>query len=200
MNWFKKEENSRDTIKLPDLPKLPELPPLDDDYMMPKGPLPQLPSYPQNSFGEKFSKSAIKEAVSGGKEEKETDAGHFDEEDGEMHQFQNKFQTRGFDSRALMGFPKPITERRNIDIDEVGDRLRLEGKTEPVFVRLDKFNESLKIFENARSKVSEIESLLSDIKRKRNEEERQLGEWEREMQELKNQLENISRNVFSKVR
>ena len=70
MSWFtkeKKENKDSELPKLPEPPKLPELPDLEENFSE-KQNLPKLPSYPKNSFGEKFSKSAIKDAISGGKE------------------------------------------------------------------------------------------------------------------------------------
>lgn len=197
MDWFKKER-SDDALKLPEPPRLPELPRLDDSDFSMKDPLPQLPSYPQSSFGDKFSKNAIKDAVSGGEEDEEVDA---DDSMPDMRMMpkppkfsmETKFNPN-FQDRKI----KPFMERRNIPIEDYESPRTRE--MEPVFVRLDKFNESLKIFQEAQSRISEIESVLSDIKRKRSEEDRQLGEWEKEMQNLKNQFEKISKNVFSKVR
>ena len=71
MGLFSKKKKKEDT-SLPELPKLPELPDLpriDEEDR-----LPQLPSFPSNQVGEKFSQSAIKEAVTGRKEVDEVDA------------------------------------------------------------------------------------------------------------------------------
>lgn len=196
MNWFKKEKD--DGIpKLPEPPKLPELPKLDDTNM--KEPLPQLPSYPQNSFGDKFSKSAIKDAVSGEEEDDEED-----EADDSMHEermmpkppMKNMYPE--FSRDGIPNFSRSMIPRRNIEVDEWNDNK--PSGNEPVFVRLDKFRESSEIFEDAKRKIAEIELTLGEIKKKRDEEEKELDEWEKEMQNIKNQFEKISRNIFSKIR
>ena len=198
MDWFKKEK-SDEGLKLPEPPRLPELPKLDDSAMPMPEPLPQLPSYPSNSFGDKFSKNAIKDAVSGGEEDEE-EANESMPDMRMMPKPPMKFPSEPRFNPSLVErkIKPPFMERRNIPIDDY--EAPMSSNSEPVFVRLDKFNESLKIFEQAKAKISEIDSVLSDIKRKRSEEERQLSQWEMEMQNLKNQFEKISRNIYSKIR
>lgn len=70
MGWFNKKEEGdekkealqKDTPSLPKLPELPELPKIKEDR---EESIHRLPSFPTNSFGEKFSQNIIKEAIKG---------------------------------------------------------------------------------------------------------------------------------------
>ena len=66
-------------------------------------------------------------------------------------------------------------------------------------LRIDKFQESLRIFEKARDRVKEIEKLLGNVKRLKEEEERELGEWESEIQSIKSGIEKINEDIFSRI-
>jgi hypothetical protein len=112
MGWFNKKEERKDAPAqsslpaLPKLPELPELPPLkdreDDDY---KESIHQLPSFPNSSFGEKFSQNTIKEAVT--RSEKNDDI--------DFHYPEGKQGERDFDAddfvpqkKSVPMMPKPL--------------------------------------------------------------------------------------------
>lgn len=182
MGWFSKKEQpgkkEENPPTLPELPKLPEFPKLEEDKE--ENSLHQLPKFPTTSLGNKFSQNTIKEAVSGKKEEEVLDADDFElpedyEEIQKMHQ----------------PLKKPLTR----EIDSSGKNR--EG--EPVFIRIDKFEESLHIFEKAKHQIREVEKLLRDIKKVRTKEEEELEFWEKEMQAIKNQIEKVDQDIFSKI-
>jgi hypothetical protein len=172
----KKEEISM----LPDLPRLPELPRLEDEA--PPKPIHQLPSFPQNSLGTKFSQNSIKDAVTGEKEGEVFDADEFAEEEDELRMMREPLK-------------KPFTE-------EIGEKPRMGGVagTGPVFVRLDKFEDGLKILGETKKQISGIEKNLEDIAKVRAKEEGELQSWRNEVMSVKGQIEKIDRDVFSKVR
>ena len=87
---------------------------------------------------------------------------------------------------------KPFTE-------EMDSFKPVKGITEPVFIRIDKFEEALKIFTDAKIKLSSVERILEDIKRVKEKEEKELLAWEDEMKTLKSQIEKIDRDIFSKI-
>lgn len=179
-NKKKKEKKRVEIESLPDLPRLPEFPKLDDEEPIK---LHQLPSFPSNSFGTKFSQDTIKEAVAGKKEGFEADADEFLDED-EIRMMQEPLK-------------KPLTE-------EVGDRIseRFERKrsvAEPVFIRIDRFEEALKVFGQTKRKISEIERILEDIKRIKEKEDKELQSWENEVRSMRGQIEKIDRDIFSKI-
>lgn len=199
MGWFnkKKKEGKEDKIpSLPEIPKLPVLPrlnvPSENPYLENKS-IPQLPSYPRNSFDEKFSQNAIKGAVSGEKED----------EFNEVYKANESFKK----DEGMMPTPyEKIVERNTMPSDEYisspkkfTGTLRKTRNAEPVFIRMDKFEESLEVFENAKSKVKELEEMLRGIKKIKEEEERGLQEWETEIQNIKGHLDKLDRDLFSKL-
>lgn len=178
MGLFSKKK--KEEISLPELPVLPELPGFPEDGEK----LPQLPSFPSNQIGEKFSQDAIKEAITGGKEVNEVDA---DESIG---------------TRMMQEPPIPYTgdiEEEDEVPKKFKEAAKLVKKAEPVFIRLDKFEKSLEVFEKAKKKVIEIEKMLKDIKKLKEKEEEELGNWERDIQTTKEQIERVDKELFSKI-
>jgi hypothetical protein len=254
----KKEEMKRSVMsapELPELPKLPELPPMhelshEDEH------LPQLPTFPNNSLGNKFSQNTIKEAVAGKKEEKEVfGAEDFPEEHRGMMQkplkrsFSQEYEnyqdktpeklikksfTQSYDENGVMqkSFreeeeeepeeveevieereePQVVIEEKKITPSpvkstvksrEIGQdfamRSYMTKKAEPVFIRIDKFEDSMKIFQEIKSQISEIEKLIKDTKEIKVKEEQELSTWEKDIQTIKNEIEKVDNEIFSRV-
>lgn len=194
MGWFgKKKKKAEMSYSLPEMPKLPELPKIGDDLSI----LPQLPSQHSDSFSdsldEKFSQGIIKDAISG---EEDGDEGGF-----EANEFFPESKERMM-QKPPKYLAKEISTEKTRTLSEIKGQGFIKTRTkesEPVFVRIDKFEESLEIFEKARKKISEIEKFLVEIKRVREKEETELQEWENEIQTIKKQFEKIDSNLFSKI-
>ncbi len=189
MRWFNKKRvgKQEEAInKLPELPKLPDFPPIKEDDSI--GILPQLPSFPNNYFGEKFSQNAIKHAVTGEKEgENAFETENSEEEPEEFQMFQRHTK-------------KPLTKETSSQIPEkFEETATMVKKTEPIFIRIDKFEESLQIFEKTKTQISEIEKMLKEIKNTKDEEEKELQFWENEMQVITRQIEKVDKEIFSKI-
>ena len=192
MRWFSKKNNKKNLSsspslpKIQDVPKLPKLPKIENDL----DDLPKLPSYPSDPLGKKFSDSTIKNIVSG---EKLGDREVFDADE--------SFP----DNKGMLmqrPLPRLTQEIDSDDLPEIENKKFSTPKTkevEPVFVRMDKFEESLEIFDKARKKLEEIEKFIDEIKHIREREESELRDWESEMQTIKSQFEKINRNLFSKI-
>ncbi len=182
MGLFKKNKSDEKEAlpPLPELPKLPEFPRMEEGLYSQSAN--QLPKFPNNSLGEKFSQNTIKEAVAGGKEgEKGFDADDFAEDE------------------EMQMMPKPQKTRYSEEVPEGFQEMQRVRKAEPVFIRLDKFEESLHLFEKAKKQISEIETMLNNIKTLKEQEEKELEFWEKEMQSIKMQIEKVDRDIFSKI-
>ena len=70
---------------------------------------------------------------------------------------------------------------------------------EPVFIRIDKFEESLKIFEATKKQLIEIEKLLAHTKNIKDQEEKELQDWENDLRNIKARIEKIDKDLFSKL-
>jgi len=185
MGLFKKKEKEAEKLipaSAPQVPKLPELPRLDGLPKIPqKKALSKLPSYPLSPLGRKFSQNTIKEAVTG----KKTGDDGFGENDFAHEE----------DHEQMI--PKPSMDPLGVDFDE--DDEEMTAKDEPVFIRIDKFEDSLKTFEKIKKQISNIEGVLKDIKKIKEDEEKELQQWGKEILSIKTQIEKIDKDVFSKV-
>ncbi|MBU2612384.1 MAG: hypothetical protein KKB62_01540 [Nanoarchaeota archaeon] len=197
MGLFSKKDSKKEmgVPKLPELPSLPtHFPEIEDD---PDEGFPRLPSFPTSKMGDRFSQETIKNAVSGDEDEEEMD----DFEDGIIP------RPEPLQRPIEKNRPKPnyeMPERRESqmpkrNISPTREMGMEDSRTGPVFVRIDKFEESLKIFKETKDKIEEIETLLSHTKSIKEKEEEELINWEKEIQEMKSQVEKIDRDIFSKI-
>ena len=188
MGWFgKKEEKRESMMSLPELPTLPELPSLSKSLSFEKASLPNLPSYPNSSLGKKFSQNAIKEAVSGEEEDyEEEEADELPEEEEMM-------------PKPLQGFVKRSSISEEEYTSKSPSSFGRSGKMEPVFIRIDKYDDALKMFEDAKKKISEMEDLLKHIKKIKEDEYRELKDWESEIQKIREDFDRVNRDIFSKL-
>ncbi len=189
--------------ELPELPKLPELPTMNE-FSYEEERLPQLPTFPNSTIGNKFSQNTIKDAISGKKEE----GGVNDAEDlqentnGVMQKplqktFKEEEDTDEYEESILPASPT-LTRSREVPKD-YAVRGYMTKKAEPVFIRIDKFEESMKVFQKIKGQISEIEDLIRTTKEIRAKEEEELTSWETELQEIKNQIEKVDQDIFSKI-
>ncbi len=75
----------------------------------------------------------------------------------------------------------------------------LRQEAEPVFVRIDKFEEGLKLFERIKNQLYEIERVLAETRKLKEKEEAELHSWENELKRMKMEIEKMGRDIFSKV-
>ena len=94
------------------------------------------------------------------------------------------------------GVRTPLTKPIPTTFREAAKRVK---EIEPIFIRLDKFEDSLHSFEKAKQQITEIEKMLRNIKRLKEEEEKELSMWETEVQTTKQQIEKIDQDIFSRV-
>ncbi|MCX6749334.1 MAG: hypothetical protein NTW17_01140 [Candidatus Pacearchaeota archaeon] len=183
--FSKKEKKSEEGIpELPRLPRLPDFPEMEDED------IPLLPRFPSSPLGRKFSQHSIKDAVSGEKEDKDFYADEFPGSGMRMTQEPLR---------------KSMTEEVEEEIDEEFPEKSspmiktFRQESEPVFIRIDKFEEGLRTFEAIKSQISEIEKILAETKRIKEKEDIELRSWENELKRMKGEIEKISRDIFSKI-
>ncbi len=197
----KKEEVKKNILSIPELPELPKLPelPYMDEFSYEDNSLPQLPKFPNNPLGDKFSQNTIKEAISGKKEDKEVfDAEDFPEEErsGMMQKPLQRPLREDFEDYEESISTKPRS--KGVSQNFVAKNY-MTKKAEPIFIRIDKFEESMKIFQDIKSQVSEIENLIKNIKEIKSKEEEELTSWETEIQLIKNKIEKVNQDIFSRI-
>lgn len=187
MGFFGKKEKKSET-EIPELPRLQRLPELPDTGFMENRAIHQLPSFPSNSIGKKFSRDSIKDAVSGERGGEDFYADEFSDDD--MRRMREPLR-------------RPLTE-------EVGEEMMGERQPkramdmsrrelEPMFVRIDRFEEGLKLLEAIKSQISDMETILAETKRLKEKEEAELRSWENELKRMKMELEKMGNDIFSKI-
>jgi hypothetical protein len=72
-------------------------------------------------------------------------------------------------------------------------------KAEPVFVRLDKFEESMNLFDDIKAQIADMEHLIRNTKEIKQKEEEELNSWQNQLQEVKRQIEKVDKDIFSKI-
>ena len=75
----------------------------------------------------------------------------------------------------------------------------LTKETEPIFVKIDKFQTAKNSFEKIKEKVTDIESMLIQVRDLKSKEEQELSNWQQELQLIKTKIQTIDDSLFSKV-
>ena len=98
----------------------------------------------------------------------------------ESYDFEEKNSEQQFDE---------FTPRRSpITIERRDDK--------PIFVKIDKYKESVKTIESIRTKIEEAESLIKNLTRLREQEEKELQEWQSSLDDVKQNLMKVDKNLF----
>jgi len=213
MGWFNNsKENKKEPEKFPSLPELPELPDFSDsNELEDKNEIHKLPSFPSSSLGNKFSQNAIKEAVSGEEGDEEVSSADEFSPPYEMKRMKmmpqkpllnynpqiksKRLIPKGFETKQY-NYVEPEIWEIPSHFSEAAKRMK---RTEPLFIRIDKFEESIELFSKIKNKISEIDKMLMEIKQIKEDEEKEIITWEREIQIIKKQIEKIDSDIFSKI-
>ena len=76
---------------------------------------------------------------------------------------------------------------------------RVATSNEPIFIRLDHFEEGLKVFDETKNLVRDVEKLLKETKALKEKEDEELSLWNKEIQQMKEKIEKVNKDIFSKV-
>jgi hypothetical protein len=173
MAFFKsKEDNDRSQLpELPGLPEMPQLPSLPGTYN--KTEVRPLPTFPKTSLGESMGIGAIKSTLDDNSE-------------------------KDFETRRIGPAEKRTMELSEMNNSSTRSPIKSVNK-EPVFIKLDRFQDAVKKFEEIKIKVKDIEDSLGKIREIKDKEEEELKSWEQEIQMIKNNVSNIDNSLFSKL-
>ena len=201
MRWFnKKQTKERGTHHLPKIPKISELPHLPDDDLTNENRFPVLPDISNNDYAEdKFSQNTIKEAVSGGKEEEEF--GDFlDEAEKETPTLPTLPKVEEIGNNPPVSLQENSSEEDHDYEEQLSAPIKEEKKVkEPIFIRIDKFEESLENFRKIKAQVTRIKKMLDNTKEIKQQEQKELESWEEKLKSVKKSIEKIDREIFSKI-
>lgn len=189
--WFQKKQNNSELPDLPELPEISELPKVNKPNI--KEELPALPSFPSSEISSKLSQQAIRAEIS-----KSDDAN--DDQKSEIKHISEKQK-----------IIKPYTQEISPEQEEVPEfKFKEESRSfeispvsakekNPVFVRIDRFQNALKNLSEIKKNLQDIEAYLAEVKETRVKEDQELAEWERQIQNIKSKLELVDRTIFSKL-
>ena len=195
------KKNSFSPPELPELPKLPEFPDMSE-FRQEGGheePLPQLPKFPNSNLRNKFSQNTIKDAITGKEEDEEVFGAEesLEEERKRIPKPLHRYSKEEEDEDEEIS---PIREPRLMETSQgYVTKNYVTKKAEPIFIRIDKFEESMKIFQEIKSQISEIEDLIRNTKEIKTKEDEELSSWEKEMQSIKDQIEKVNQEIFSRI-
>ena len=197
MGIFKKKEGKAIRVQekvtqIPELPRLPDFPEMGGDDF--DDSIHKLPRFPNDSLGEKFSQNTIKDAITGKKEE-EVLADDFMTED-EIHMTQ--VPHRKPLTQEVPSYPSYETNIEKEQLKRAFNQTAIE-KEEPIFVRMDRFEEGLKALDKTKKQISEIERLIQTNREIKEAEEKELESWEKQIQNAREQIEKVDRSIFSKI-
>ncbi|HOW36661.1 MAG TPA: hypothetical protein PLK34_00195 [Candidatus Pacearchaeota archaeon] len=211
MGLFKSKKIEERPLSLPELPRLPELDFNSSKTTEVKRPLQALPSFPSSSLGNKFSQNTIKDAVSGevrgdilpdDTEELEEDYDDLEDYDEEVEVTK---EVKKIASNSESPRTKEILSEEMLPSSKmlakpsVSREIVTKSKEDSVFIKLEKFEESLDLFTDMKKQLVEAEKLLNKIKEVKEQENDELVSWTTKMESMKNQIERIDKNIFSKI-
>jgi len=228
MGFFSRNKNNSDQKQADDNlsnnqpPKLPDLPALpmpsfsrSEEKFSESYPS-SLPSIPNSAIGNRISQESVKEAV--------IDQGIIPEikskklpsnqeifikknsprikemSQKNMGEMQRSMSVQDLNlSENMPDLSNPRYQFSHDQSDFSMNRMVRERSSEPLYIKLDKFENALSTFNEIKLKVSEIDSLLRNIREIKMREEKELNEWEREIETIKAKLENIDRDLFKSL-
>lgn len=195
MGLFNKKESVPELPSAPNLPELPKSPNQPEKKNMP-----ELPSFPANPKNENFNQEMVKSAVADQPTlgEKEGDikvpevSGAANAAGGSM------LPPRPFAATAPVA-PESSTPTGGIDALPPVVAQSAIKTNEPIFVRIDKFQDSQENFEDIKDKIDKIEEVLNRIKEVKVREEEELRGWTEDVEKIKSKLGEIDSDIFSQI-
>jgi hypothetical protein len=94
------------------------------------------------------------------------------------------------------------SEKRTIELGESNynmGQIRKVISKEPLFIKIDRFQEAVEKFEEVKRKVKDIEESLGKVKDIKDKEDQELKSWEEEIKLIKDKVANIDTTLFSKI-
>ncbi|MFA7707506.1 MAG: hypothetical protein WCX73_01005 [Candidatus Pacearchaeota archaeon] len=194
MSWFKKKEKQIENEEMPELPELPS----PDEFS-----LPELPKS-NNSFLAKLQKPGFNAESYNSqlpelpelKKENNFHPTVIRQEKINPNQAMQRSQFEKIENKQRQ---EAIQMNKPIEIEETISRPNKSSRgTEPVYVRLDKFETSLQSIEEIKKKISEVEEILRKTKEIKQKEEQELELWEKEINIIKSRIDSIDKTIFNK--
>jgi hypothetical protein len=228
MGWFNKEEKVPEIPPAPQLPSIPVPPTPEKKEISDLPELPSFPAGKKNeAINNEIVKSAVSDAPEDNEvvvDMPSEDGVHSDSHESSIPSLPSlpptplpptprpPIQTQSISTPptqssapvppipAIPPMSSSVPERRTIELHpSIQHQTPKTKQIEPVFVRIDKFQEAQKDFDRIQKDVQEIESTLRKVKDIKADEEEQLSSWTKDLEKIKSRLSEIDINIFNKL-
>jgi hypothetical protein len=203
MGLFRRKKKENKALEEPGLPELPELPDINRDGGIKMPPLPNSENEEDYKFSQKMMKNEINEDFGGMERSGEMENSEFEiirpknknpltrELEEDSLDFETKIKPK---QKPLSSRPIQIPRKNESFVAKIPTT-----RTEPLFIRVDKYKGAVDKIQDIKQKLIEIEKLLSDIKEVKNKEEFELEAWDKEIQEAKAKIDVVDKLLFSQL-
>jgi len=227
MGWFSKKEEVPELPPAPSMSEFPKSNESDEDNSAPnqtntfeqfpsntneqtveKRNLPELPTFPNSNNGNKINQEMVKSAVTDTPEEKEETSG-LPELPTTQVQVPGQTSVPGKPEGIQKSeFPRPhaIPKKTTVELDSPPKQAipqppqnKQTKPDEPIFVRLDKYQDAKKSFNEVRNKVLEVENILTKLNENKEREETEIRMWTEKVSNIKSRLAEVDSKIFEKV-
>ena len=175
--------------KIPELPMSPLLPSLPENpeelpQISKEEELPELPSFPKNFHDNDLNQEIVKSAVS-------------DNSSGESEVIEPEQNVE----ELIPSIPsQEINPAEEETVNNKKSISNSEGKfSEPVFIRIDKYQAAKKNVEEIRIKVSEMEKIINKLNELKLKEDEEIKQWSEEVEKLRTRLRDIDSDIFNQI-
>ena len=189
MGLFKKKGG--DVPEIPEAPKLPALPEVPA-----ASEVPELPSIPASSQNDNLNQEMVKSAVGEASSEVEPAIPEAPVTPIEPPAFNDSGEANGAPmgdaTDAQSPIPEPPTEEAEAPVE--GPKV-----IEPIFVRIDKFQDAKESLSRVQDKTKEMKDILRKLNEVRRKEEEEISGWDEELEKLKSMLSEVESEIFNQV-
>ena len=198
MGLFSKKDKVPEIPPAPKLPDLPDMPKLKDEGTK------ELPKLPDTNFGEDLNNEIVKSAVDDSEkfgENLELREDKIPSPPLHYNKPPSSFRHRPPQNEQNEHFELHEPHRRRTL--ELSPQVRTEDSPtsphEPIFVRIDKFQQAQKDFNDIKNKVKDIEETLRKFKETKSQEDTEVNLWTQNLEKIKARLDSIEQQIFSKI-
>lgn len=201
--------------EIPELPPLPNLPPIYEEPGKPGKSRKELPELPKNNFGEDLNQEIVKSAVNNTNTDQNVEQlprnFKLDSQKPLLHNLpegdlipavpKNKNQPPMTREIPVMPEYNETSEmhRRALELPAEAVVRSLTKDIEPIFVRIDKFQDAQKKFNDIQKAIKEIGETQKKIKDAKVKEDVEIDMWSQEIEKVKARLGEVDRDIFDKL-
>jgi len=175
-----------DIPEIPEAPKLPELP------AMPAAThVPELPSLPGAAKNDNLNQEMVKSAIGDAPTEASTMLPSVPA--------QPAAPVVEVAAPPVVGETSPIPSLPEPEVAAIPAPHVEKTGPEPIFVRIDKFQDAKESLNDIQGKTKEMKEILRKINDVRRQEEEELNGWDQELEKLKGMLAEVESEIFNQI-